>query len=238
MRMTNEQNNYIYNIENQRFNIEKFVIYLNNLLATENVAEKRLQSRIQSTLIAEVRQILEYHLEETRKQQDRLRYLITKFGGTPTNEKAQLLGLTAPSLIQKELQKVMTVAEVELKEIEQDAILENAEIIAYNLLLQTTIKMSIDDNVKEAIPILRQNLEEEEKMNRWLQAKLPIIFAKLWPEIVSPSSMTAEQVEIIDNIKQTFTCEICDDAFFDSPKDLKQHIITIHNQDTANQTTR
>jgi len=32
MRMTNEQNNYIYNIENQRFNIEKFVIYLNNLL--------------------------------------------------------------------------------------------------------------------------------------------------------------------------------------------------------------
>ena len=91
MRMTNEQNNYIYNIENQRFNIDKFVIYLNNLLATENVAEKRLQSRIQITLLAEVRQILEYHLEETRKQQDRLRYLITKFGGTPTNEKGQCL---------------------------------------------------------------------------------------------------------------------------------------------------
>jgi ferritin-like metal-binding protein YciE len=229
--MTNEQdNNYIYNTKNQLFNIEKFVVYLNNLLAIENESENRLQSRIQNTIANEIRQILEHHFEETRKQQDRLRYLITKLGGIPTTQKSRLPGLTSPPSIEKELRKIMTVAEVELKEIEQDTILENAEIIAYNLLLQIAIKMSIDDNVKEAIPVLRQNLEEEEKMNWWLTTKLPIIFAKLWPEIVSHSSMTAEQAEIINNIKQTFTCEICDNVFFDSPNELKLHIIADHNQ--------
>lgn len=203
---------------------------MNNLLATENVSESRIQLRIENTLVEGVRQILEHHLEETREQQARLRYLIMKFGGIPTNEKAQLSIITVPSSIQKELQKMMTAAEVELKEIEQDAILENVEMIAYNLLLQTLIKMSIDDNVKEAIPILRQSLEEEEKMNSWLKANLPSIFAKLWPAIVSP--------EIIKNIEQIFTCDLCDNTFFNSPEGLKRHIITIHNQGTVNRMTR
>ena len=87
--MTSGQNNYSYNTENQRFNIDKFVVYLNNLLATENVSESRIQLRIENTLAEGVRQILEHHLEETREQQARLRYLIMKFGGIPTNEKAQ-----------------------------------------------------------------------------------------------------------------------------------------------------
>jgi ferritin-like metal-binding protein YciE len=90
IRMTSGQNNYSYNTENQRFNIDKFVVYLNNLLATENVSESRIQLRIENTLAEGVRQILEHHLEETREQQARLRYLIMKFGGIPTNEKAQL----------------------------------------------------------------------------------------------------------------------------------------------------
>lgn len=230
-RMTNEQNyTSSYFTENQRFNADKFVIYLNNLLAVENASLDRLQSRIQNTLIKEARQMLEYHFEETKQQQDRLRRLIIRFGGIPTNERSLPALLTAPSSIQKELQKIMTIAETELQEIEMDTKLESAEAISYNLLLQIVIKMSSDDNVKEAIPLLRQSLEEEEKMNRWLRANLPTVFVKLWPEIVSPSSMTAEQAEIISNIKQTFTCELCDGAFFNSTEELKMHVIANHNQ--------
>lgn len=236
--MTNEQNYSSYFTENQRFNNDKFVVYLNKLLAVENASLSRLQSRIQSTPIEEARQILEYHVEETKQQQDRLRHIITKFGGIATDEEAWPAFLTAPSSIQKELQKTMTLAETELQEIEMDTKLESAETISYNVLLQMAIKMSFDDNVKEAIPLLRQSLEEEEKMNGWLRAHLPTVFVRLWPEIVSPSSLTAEQAEIISNIKQTFTCELCDDAFFNSTEELKLHVIANHNQTNKSQTTK
>jgi hypothetical protein len=83
------------------------------------------------------------------------------------------------------------------------------------------------------IPILKQSLEEEEKMYGWLAAHLPRIFAKLWPEIISPSPMTTEQVEIIDSIKQTFTCQICDDALFNSTEELKLNVISNHSQNAA-----
>jgi hypothetical protein len=127
----------------------------------------------------------------------------------------------------------MTVDETELQEIQSDIRLENEEMISYNSLLQMVIKMSVDDNISEVIPILKQSLEEEEKMYGWLAAHLPRIFAKLWPEIISPSSMTTEQVEIIDSIKQTFTCQICDDALFNSTEELKLHVISNHSQNAA-----
>ena len=127
----------------------------------------------------------------------------------------------------------MTVAETELQEIQSDIRLGNEEMISYNSLLQMAIKMSVDDNISEVIPILKQCLEEEEKMYGWLAAHLPRIFAKLWPEIISPSSMTTEQVEIIDSIKQTFTCQICDDALFNSTEELKLHVISNHSQNAA-----
>jgi hypothetical protein len=146
----------------------------------------------------------------------------------PTVDKAQSTYVIAHFSIQKELQKIMTVAETELQEIQSDIRLENEEMISYNSLLQMAIKMSVDDNISEVIPILKQSLEEEEKMYDWLVAHLPRIFAKLWPEIISPSSMTTEQVEIIDSIEQTFTCQICDDALFNSTEELKLHVISNH----------
>ncbi len=231
--MTNELNRNPFDTDIQSFSKDKFVVYLNNLLTIENLSENRLQSRIESTLIEEVRQILECHLEKTKEQQLRLRQFITKFGGMPTVDKAQSTHVIAPFSIQKELQRIMTVAETELQEIQSDIRLENEEMISYNSLLQMAIKMSVDVNISEVIPILKQSLEEEEKMYGWLAAHLPRIFAKLWPEIISPSSMTTEQVEIIDSIKQTITCQICDDALFNSTKDLKLHVISNHSQNAA-----
>ena len=45
-------------------------------------------------------------------------------------------------------------------------IVENAEITGYDLLIQMAKKMNFGD----AIPSLRQSLEEEEKMFAWLRA--------------------------------------------------------------------
>jgi ferritin-like metal-binding protein YciE len=79
----------------------------------------------------------------------------------------------------------MSAAERELKECEQDTIIENAEVTGYNMLIQWAIKLNISVAAAgaDAIPLLRQNLAEEEKMFAWLRASAPIMFAKLWPQI-------------------------------------------------------
>jgi Domain of unknown function (DUF892) len=76
-------------------------------------------------------------------------------------------------------------AERELKESEQDTVIENAEVTGYNMLIQWAVKLNI---AADAIPLLRQNLHEEEKMFGWLKANAPAMFAKLWPKIEGESS--------------------------------------------------
>jgi hypothetical protein len=48
--------------------------------------------------------------------------------------------------------------------------------------------MALKLNIADAIPLLRQNLQEEEKMFGWLRANTPAMFAKIWPEIEGESS--------------------------------------------------
>jgi ferritin-like metal-binding protein YciE len=151
----------------------------------ENAALERVQSRIQQTILEDAKQQLQHHLEETREQQDRLRKIITKLGGTPTKEKAGLPILTSPESILNTMKNTMTLAERELKESEQDTIIENAEVTGYNMLIQWAVKVNIAAN---AIPLLRQNLQEEEEMFGWLRANAPAMFAKLWPKIEGESS--------------------------------------------------
>jgi ferritin-like metal-binding protein YciE len=166
---------------------DKFILYLNSALGIENAAVERLQSRIKLTILEDAKQKLQHHLEETREQQDRLRQLITKLGGTPTQEKAKLPISSPPESIVKIMENTMrmtSTAERELNESIQDTIIENAEITGYNMLIQMAVKM----NVADAIPSLRQNLEEEEEMFGWLRANAPAMFAKLWPKIDGESS--------------------------------------------------
>jgi ferritin-like metal-binding protein YciE len=165
---------------------DKFILYLNTALAIENTALERLRSRIQQTILEDAKQQLQHHLEETIEQQDRLRQLITKLGGTPTQEKAKLPISSPPESIAKTMENTMTTstAERELNESIQDTIIENAEVTGYNMLIQMASKM----NVADAIPSLRQNLNEEEEMFGWLRANAPAMFAKLWPEIEGESS--------------------------------------------------
>jgi ferritin-like metal-binding protein YciE len=160
---------------------DKFILYLNTALAIENAAIERLQSRIKRTILEDAKQQLQHHLEETGEQQDRLRQQITKLGGNPTQEKAKLPISSPPESIAKIIENTMMTSneERELNESIQDTIIENAEITGYNMLIQMALKM----NVADAIPSLRQNLNEEEEMFGWLRANAPAIFAKLWPQI-------------------------------------------------------
>src|SRR6188472_756114 len=169
---------------------DKFLLYLNSSLAMENAALERVQRRVQNTILEDARRQLQNHLEETKQHQDRLRQLITKIGGrgaTPTQEKGQLPIAMPPDSIRNVMHPSMTSAEQELMQSVEDTIVESAEVTGYNLLIQMAGKMN---DMTDAIPPLRQSLQEEENMFTWLRANAPAMFAKLWPEIEDSSSTT------------------------------------------------
>ena len=159
---------------------QKLTLYLNEALAIENAAVQRLQSRIKHTKIEDAKQRLQLHLEETRGQQDRLKQLILDLGEKGvTKDKAQLPITTPPKSLAKTVEKMLTPAELELKAAKEDAIIENAEIILYDMLTQLAVKM----NAADAIPILTQILSEERSMADWIRINTPVMVAQLWPEI-------------------------------------------------------
>jgi ferritin-like metal-binding protein YciE len=210
---------------------EKFVLYLNSSLAMENAALERVQRRVQQTTLEDARLQLQNHLEETKRHQDRLSQLITKLGGSPTQEKGQLPLAMPPDSIRNVMHPSMTSAEQELMQSVEDTIVESAEVIGYNLLIQMAGKMNKMD---DAIPSLRQSLSEEEKMFTWLRANAPAMFAKLWQEIGESSSSSTTSyskikttTENVDDIHQTFKCESCNETF-NSRQELRQHTIQNH----------
>jgi ferritin-like metal-binding protein YciE len=147
------------------------------MLSIENAAVERLHARIQQSPLAQVRQQLIHHLEETREQKERLISLIAKLGGQPTDERAQLPSYSPPKSLADILNSSSTTPEEqELKTLEVDALIEHAEIIGYNTLIQMASKLSIG----EAIPPLRQSLQEEDQMAAWARANLPSNFIQLW----------------------------------------------------------
>lgn len=159
--------------------INRLLIYLNDALAMENASVERLQRRIKETDIEELKVVIQHHLDETRQQQRRLEEIITNLGGKPTEESAGLPILTSPKSIAEDMENKATTAEWQLKYAEQDAIIENAEAVGYNMLIQWAIKV----NVENVIPILMQNLQKEEDMRMWLRANTPKLFAESWPRI-------------------------------------------------------
>jgi ferritin-like metal-binding protein YciE len=174
----------------------KVVEHLNEMLSAENAAIDRIESRIDQTPMESAKQRLKQHLEETRGHQDRLQQLISRLGGQPTDSKADLPILKPPStsMIKKTVKdtvKSMTGGsdnpmpeEMELMRTKQDLIIENAEIVAYDMLIQICQRSSLDD----AIPTLKQNLSEEESMANWIKTNTPTMLDQLWPKIVTAVS--------------------------------------------------
>ena len=154
---------------------EKFALMFNSVLSMENAACKRLEKRINEVSLPEAKQQLQHHLEETKEQQKRLQDLITKYNGTPTTEE---LGLSLPSYpesIKKEMESSMTEGEKDLKKAE-DLLVEKAEAICYNMLIQ---KSNILNMGTDALPILQQNLQEEQSMINWIESNSPIMIQQL-----------------------------------------------------------
>ena len=159
---------------------EKITLYLNEALSMENAAVERLQLRIKQTKIESVKQRLELHLEETREQQNRLKQLISDVGGkNPTKEKARLPIPWVTKTMAKMIGRMMTSAELELKGAKEDAVIENAEIVLYDMLMQLVERMGITN----AISVLSQSLSEEKAMADWIRTNAPDILMQLWPEI-------------------------------------------------------
>jgi ferritin-like metal-binding protein YciE len=159
---------------------EKITLYLNEALAIENAAVERLQLRIKQTKIENVRQRLQLHLQETREQQSRLKRLISDVGGkNPTKDKAQLPIAWTTKTMAKMIGRMMTSAELELKGAKEDAVIENAEIVLYDMLMQLVERMGITN----AISLLDQSLSEEKAMAEWIRTNAPDVLMQLWPEI-------------------------------------------------------
>jgi ferritin-like metal-binding protein YciE len=134
---------------------------------------------------------LQQHLEETRGQQDRLQEIIAKYGGTPTSSKAHLSTPKPPSTeLMKQTIKdtVKSVTgdtdnplpeEIELIRTKEDAILENAEIIGYKMVMH----IAQITGAQDVIPTLEQNMGEEQSMADWIITHTPAMLDKLWPKI-------------------------------------------------------
>jgi ferritin-like metal-binding protein YciE len=171
---------------------QKLILYLNEALSIENIGVQRLQSRIKQTKIENAKQRLQLHLEETREQQDRLKQLISDLGGgkvAATKDKAQLPIPTPPKSIAKIAGKMMTPAELELKGAKEDAVVENTEIILYDMLIRMAQLMKVE----EAISVLTQNLSEESSMAEWIKINTPEMITQLWPEIETSVVISEEE---------------------------------------------
>src|SRR5688572_2126136 len=166
----------------------KFIDHLNEVVSIENAAIERLERRIQDTAIQDSKKILQQHLQEEKEQQRRLIDLISTYGKKPTDSKADLISLhsltneardkmkkdnvntgndTSTTKISNTIHDsnninntMMTPEEAEILNTKEDALIKNKEISAYKTILK------IDKGVigKDAIDILKQNLQEKESM--------------------------------------------------------------------------
>src|ERR671926_966774 len=187
---------------------EKLVQYFNEALAMENAAVDRNETRMNQTPIPLVRQQLQYHLEQTFVQQDRLKTIITNLGGNPTSARAALpkmlpMDMDTISNTVKETAKSMVSskskdridAEHELIETKQDAIIENAEIVSYKMLMEISQKAGLLD----ALPLLQQSLLEETAMENFIVSTAPMALTMLWPELMKGSE--GEKLKLVPDGK-------------------------------------
>jgi ferritin-like metal-binding protein YciE len=145
------------------------IAYLNELLSIENAVIDRLHRRMQETSRQNSQNSLKDRLQEEIEQQRRLENLIADYGGKPTDSKTDLLSLDSlTDAIKKKKDSQdkdqdnkndrMTPQEIEILNTKEDALIKNAEILAYKKVLEVAEKTTD----KDAINILKQNLQEKE----------------------------------------------------------------------------
>jgi hypothetical protein len=149
---------------------------LNEALSTENASADRIISRIDQTPIEEVKkQRLKQHLKETHNQKSRLKTIIRRLGGKPTDAKADLslsfVSTTMPrgNNLPKNLksktkhngQENSMPEEYELVQMRRDFALKHDELVAYDSLIRT-MQMTDTPRQQENISLLEKSMQEEE----------------------------------------------------------------------------
>ena len=154
-----------------------FIVYLNEILSIEHAVIERLHRRMQETSLQNLQNSLQDQLQEEKEQQSRLENLITEYGGKPTDSKADLPSLNSLTDATMDAMKKkkdnalnsqvethdskndrMTSQEIEILNTKEDALIKSAEILAYKKVLKVAEKITD----KDAINILKQNLQEKE----------------------------------------------------------------------------
>ncbi len=90
-----------------------------------------------------------------------------------------LQGNSSLKSIVEETDNVRLAAEKELIQTERDAIIENAEIVKYKILMEIAKRVGAMD----AIPVIDENLKEEVKMANWIIANTPNLLRRIWAQI-------------------------------------------------------
>jgi adenylate cyclase len=179
--------------------ISELVENLNDALSTENASVNRIISRIDQTPIQKVKQRLKQHLKETHNQKSRLRRIIRRLGGKPTDAKADLSRSNLPMMIMRK-NFLMTaelntesngrensmLEEDELAQIKQDFVIEHDELVAYESLLRK-MQMTDPPQQHEITFLLEKSMQEEESMAYWYKIHTPLILDNLWPKMIHTS---------------------------------------------------
>jgi class 3 adenylate cyclase/ferritin-like metal-binding protein YciE len=190
------------NYDNNKNNVQPKtnpVVDLNEILSVENASAERILSRIDQTPIQEVKQRLKQHLKETYIQKSRLRKIIRRLGGKPTDAKADLSRSNLPMMImRKNFLKTVELntesngrekpmlEEDELAQMKEDFVIEHDELVAYESLLRK-MQMTDPPQQHEITFLLEKSMQEEESMAYWYKIHTPLILDNLWPKMIHTS---------------------------------------------------
>ena len=180
--------------------LSELIDKLNEALSTENASVDRIISRIDQTPIQEVKQRLKRHLKETHIQKNRLRRIIIKLGGKPTDVKADLslpfvsatmpMGNNLPKNVKSNTEdnglEDSVPEEYELVEMKRDFALKHDELVAYESLIRE-MQMTDMPRQDESISLLEKSMQQEESMVYWYKIHTPLILDNLWPKMIHTS---------------------------------------------------
>ena len=151
---------------------------LNLALSYENAAVDRLEKRLSESIVPEVKQKIIHHLDQTKKQQERLteRIKVLGMGMEPTSEKGTLPIPEPPQKLKMMIESSSSDKEREVWESLNDLIVERAEAIMYRGGIEALQLLKAD---KKTIIVLEMNLKEEEAFGDWLEKNNPKIAKRL-----------------------------------------------------------
>ena len=92
------------------------------------------------------------------------------------SDESELAIAVAPKYITDQLHKALPAAEVELKDIKMDAMMEYSECVLYETLLQ----IAEESNNDVAVRMLTQTLDEERAMIIWMRTYMSSLITQFW----------------------------------------------------------